>query len=123
MNQKRVLVVGATGTLGRPLSARLRAAGRGDRASPRRGPGARMPAVRTSLIAVALLAAACGSKSPAPVTPEAPASTEATPAEPGEDGPGAPAECDSYCAEGCAEVELTEECLVDCGCPKDWTGE
>jgi hypothetical protein len=72
-------------------------------------------------LAALFLAAACGSKSPAPAEP---APAEETTAEEGPpEGGYVPSECDSYCAEGCAEVELTEECLVDCGCPKDWTGE
>jgi hypothetical protein len=74
-----------------------------------------MKRIALSLI---LLAAACGSKSPAPATP-APAAPS-TGEEANEGGPYVPAECDRYCADGCAEVELTDECIADCGCPPDY---
>ncbi len=77
-------------------------------------------------LATLLLAAACGSKSPAPAQPTE--DETADPAEPtgatDENGNPVeipdegfpPTECDEYCAEGCPEVELYDECMADCGC-------
>jgi hypothetical protein len=77
------------------------------------------------LVATLLLAAACGSKSPAPQSPgEAnPADSTTEPGDTGSEaqpeGPFYPSECDDYCAGGCPEVENYDLCMADCGCTPD----
>jgi hypothetical protein len=76
------------------------------------------------LVATILLAAACGSKSPAAQSPgEAEANPADSTSEPGDtgsegqpEGPFWPSECDESCAGGCPEVENFDLCMADCGC-------
>jgi hypothetical protein len=80
------------------------------------------------VLATLVLAAACGSKAPAPAEPAEDETTE--PAEPtgATDEDGNPVEipeggfvgdCDDDCATGCNEVEDYDGCMDDCGCASE----